>query len=161
MNPNKNWPRWVFASLSRHFKDACDEANIPLFIEGQHRNTLKLKDFAELRMDGPTFLQVSKGCWHLKVEINILIQSSMDDKNYHRIHQNVGEVAAMFKDALIAYKKGSGEDDDQSAFGCLQIIQNKASRDYLEINHFGQIDKKTNLVQATVEGHYRMILQGD
>jgi len=158
MNTNPNWPRWIFASLSKHFADAMEVAKIPLFIEGQYRDTDELKEFVELRMQGPTYRQISKGCWWLRVEINILIQFTMNDKDYHRPHQMVGIVAAAFKDAIIAYKKGKGPDDDQTVLGCLQLLQDSRSREFLETHQFGQIDKKTNIIQAAVEGHYKMIL---
>jgi len=145
--------------VSKHFFDAAAAESIPLFIEGQHRNTRLLKDFFEMRTDGPTLREVSKGCYILGLEINILVQSAMNDTNYHTIHQNVGVAAAAFEKGIPVYKKGSGPDDDQSFVGCLQLLQSRESRDYVEINHFGQIDTKTNLMQASVEGHYEMTLQ--
>ena len=159
MSANPNWPRWIFATVSKHFTEAAQEAELPLFIEGQHRSTRKYKDLLELRMDGPTLREPSKGCWYLRLEINILIQSTMDDKNYHRIHQNVGVVAAAFEKAISVYKYGNNPQDDKTFVGCLQLIQNRETRDFIEINHFGQIDPKTNLMQASVEGHYKMVLQ--
>jgi hypothetical protein len=159
MNINKNWSRWIFASLSKHFADAYAAAGIPLFIEGQHRNTRLLANFFELRVDGPTLREVSKGCWIFRVEVNILVQSAMNDTNYHVVHQNVGIAASAFEKGIPVFKKGSGADDDQSFVGCLQLLQNERSRDFVEINHFGQIDVKTKLMQATVEGHYEMTLQ--
>jgi len=156
---DKNWPRWIFASVSKHFLDAASAESIPLFIEGQHRDTRLEKDFFELRTDGPTLREVSKGCFVFGLEINIIVQSAMNDTNYHRIHQNVGVAAAAFDKGIPVYKKGSGPDDDQSFVGCLQLLQNRETRDFVEINHFGQIDKQTKLMQASVEGHYRMYLQ--
>lgn len=158
MNINHNWPRWIFASVSKHFTDAMAEHEVPIFIEGQHRDTVELPEFVELRMDGPRTRQLSKGCWELRIEVNILVTFAMNDRDYHRPHQLVGYVAAAFKDAIIAYKKGNGPEDDQSVLGCLQLLQNSATRDYLEINHFGQIDKRTDIIQATVEGHYKILL---
>ena len=155
MSANPNWPRWIFASVSKHFADALT----PLFIEGQHRDTREFKDFFEMRVDGPTLREVSKGFWVFRLEINILVQSAMDDKNYHRIHQDVGNAAAAFASAIDVFKKGNSPQDDQSYLGCLQLLQNRETRDFLEINHFGQIDVKTMLMQASVEGHYKMELE--
>ena len=157
---NPNWSRWIFASLSKHFYDAYTAAGVPLFIEGQHRDTRQLPDFFEMRVDGPDLHEISKDCYYFRVEVNILVQSVMNDTNYHRIHQNVGVAAAAFAKAIPVYRKGNGPQDDQSFVGCLQLLQNKSSRDFLEINHFGQIDVSTKLIQATVEGHYKMIQIG-
>lgn len=161
MSANPNWPRWIFATVSKHFTDAAAVANLPMFIEGQHRNTRKLKDFFELRMDGPTLREVSKGCWVLRIEVNILVQSTMNDSNYHRIHQNVGILSAAFVKSIAVFKLGKDDPDpdDQTFLGCLNLLQNRESQDFLEINHFGQIEVNTKLVQASVEGHYSMLLQ--
>ena len=155
----KHWPRWSFASFSRHFNDALAAEGITLFIEGQHRNTRELKDFAEFRFYGPRMLNVSKGCWRLRVEINILLQSVMNDTNFHEIHRMVGVVAEAFTTNIMGYKRGNGPDDDQQVFACFDLIQNPSTRNYLEIHHFGQIDKDTNLVQAAVEAHYTALVE--
>lgn len=152
---NPNWARWTFASVSKHFDDR--RAGIPMFIEGQHRDTKELKDYFELRMDGPTLLEVSRGCWKLRVEVNILATSAFDESNYHRIHQNVGILQSAFT-SIEVYRYGTGPDDDGTFLGCLKLLQNPSNRDFLELNHFGRIDIDTPLTQATVEGHYEMQL---
>lgn len=160
MPANKNWARWIFASVSRHFTDELSSAGIPLFIEGQHRDTSTLKDFVELRMDGPRSKEVSAGCWHLRVEINLLVQSSMDDVNYHRIHQTCGVVASAMKNNILVYRYGNTDIEDDSSFlGCLQLLIDQRGRDTIEINHFGMIHQETEIVQASVEAHYKLILE--
>lgn len=153
---NKNWPRWVFASVSKHIDDRKD--GLTLFIEGQHRDTEGLVDFLELRVDGPNFTEVSRGCFHFFVEVNILVQSAMDDSNFHRIHTDVGIAAAALTSSIPVFKYGTGVDDDQSLLGCLRLIQDKRGREKVQVSHFGQIDPVTKLMQATVEGHYEMLL---
>lgn len=158
MAANKNWSRWVHASIGDHFATHFSAESVPLFIEGQHRDTNTEQHWAELRIDGPRLTEISKGCWLFRVEVNILLSSMMDDSNYHTIQQNVGIAHAGFTSINVyRYGLGGGENDD-SFLGCLQLIQNKFSRDYLETNQFGQIDVKTNVLQATVEGHYKMLL---
>jgi len=157
MSINKNWPRWVFASVSKHFDDR--RQGLPLFIEGQHRDTRSLKDFIELRMDGPQFTEINRNYYRLYFEVNILVQSTMDETSYHRIHQNVGIVAAAFSTiGLLAY--GNGPDDNHEQWACAQLIQDTRKRQHLDIFHFGQIDKQLKLIQATVEGHYETYLTG-
>ena len=146
-------PRWFFASTSDHFNK--QKQTLPLFIEGQIRNTRGVKDFIELRMDGPQFTEVSKGYVRIYGEINILVSSVMDDKDYHRIHENVGIVASMFTDIVI-FRYGNRTGDDQTVYGCWKLIQNLAKRQRVEIFHFGKVDAKNNIVQASVEGHYEM-----
>lgn len=154
MSSNPHWPRWTFASVSKHFDDR--RQGLPLYIEGQHRNTREETDYLELRMDGPTLREVSKGCWKLRIEINILVSSAYDEEDYHRIHRNAGIVQAAFENAIDVYRFGTGVDDDQTYVGCYKLLEDR--RDALELNHFGRIDIDTPIVQATVEGHYVMTL---
>ena len=156
---NPNWDRWIFASVSNHFNTLAIAVPLPLFIEGQHRDTREIKDFFELRLDGPRMTEVSANNWQIRIEINCLVQSAMDETNYHRIRQNTGVVAAMFTGIGI-FKYGDGLDDDQSQIGCMILLQDKRGRDFLEISHFGQIEPATKLLQSTVEGHYEMCQEG-
>ena len=149
----KSWPRWCFASVSEHFSK--NTGSLPLYIEGQQRDTRGEKDFIELRMDGPQFTELSKGYWRIYGEVNILVSSVMDETNYHRIHENVGIVAAAFTDIVI-FKYGIYTGDDQTVFGCWKLIQDMAKRQRIDIFHFGQVDVKSEMVQASVEGHYEM-----
>ncbi len=58
--PNPNWHRWTFASVCKHVVDEL-ESSFPVFIEGSQRITsADTEQKFELRIDGPTFTEVSK-----------------------------------------------------------------------------------------------------
>ena len=156
MSANQNWARWSFASISKHFDD--NRQGLKLFIEGTHRDTREVEEYLEFRMDGPTLREVSKGCWKLRIEVNLLVTATIDEEDFHRIHRNAGIAQAAFATGIPAFKYGDGVDDDQSVFGCYQLLQSSSTRDFIELNHFGQIDTNIPLLQATVEGHYQMNL---
>jgi hypothetical protein len=156
-SPNPNWVRWVFASFSDHFTTAFAD-KLPLYIEGQHRDTRELKDFLELRIDGPFAIQVSRGCWKLRSEVSILIQSVMDDKDYHRHVENLGIAQSAFDVCIPMFRYGCRDADDDTFLGQMKLLQNRANRDFLEVYNFGQIDKDRKLMQGTVEAHYQMEL---
>ena len=153
---NANLPRWIFASISKHFTTKCP--SLMLFIEGQLRPTTLSKDWIELRVDGPYLTEVSKGYWKVYSEINVLLSSYMDQKNYHRIHQDAGTVAAAFT-CIEIYRYGIGIEDDQSLVGAMQLVRDTRGRERIQISHFGMIDPDKQLYQATVEGHYSMFLE--
>ena len=155
MSANKHWARWSFASVSKHFDDT--RQGYPLYIEGQHRDTDTLEDFFEFRMDGPTLRESSKGFWILRIDVNILASSTIDDEDYHKIHKLVGIAQAAFEDIPV-YKYGDGPDDDQSLLGCYQLKQSRRKRDFVEAHQFGRIDISVPLIQAMVEGHFEMTL---
>ena len=155
---NKRWARWIKASVSKHFDDRRED--LVLFIENQHRDTDEEKDFLELRMDGPRCEEVSKDCWKIRVEINILCQSVMDDKNYHVIDDLVGVAQAAMINNIPVFRHGNRDANDDGTFlGCLILQQSAENRDFVEANRFGQIDIRTKLLQSVVEGHYVKDLQ--
>lgn len=156
---NSNWARWIFASISKHFDDG--KGSYDMYIEGQHRNTRVLKDFFELRIDGPNICEVSKNYYEIIMEVNCLVSSHMDDTDYHRIHRTTGYVAALYTDIPV-YKYGTGPDDDQSFLGCLVLINDIFGRkgNRLVISNFGIVEPGSDLLQSTIEGHYRMCLNG-
>lgn len=150
-----NWPRWIFASCSYHFEQ--NVGGITMFTEGTHRDTELLPEFIEFRMDGPYFTQLNKNYWHCYFEINILLQATMLDTDFHAIHRLAGTVAAAFTEIQI-FKYGEGLDDDDSLIACANLKQDVRKRERIQINHFGQVEPETKLIQATVEGHYEMHL---
>jgi len=155
---NANWPRWIFASVSKHLNAAVTTA-FPMYIEGQNRNTRDLQNFFEFRMDGPTFKSLTKGSYEAYIEVNLLVQAVLNDKDYHKIHNYVGLCATYLDGTLpiFIYKLGDGVSDDQSFIGCLDLLSGSGG-ERLVVAHFGIVDPKTRLVQASVEAHYRIDL---
>ena len=155
---NKNWPRWFFASISKHFDD---ETTFKLFVEGEPRETWEEKDFLECRTDGPDFVEVSKNIWHATIDVNILVQSIVNNEDMHQIHRMVGEVAEAFTKPLTIYKYGSDDDpvNDGSILVCLELLQNARSKELIIISHFGRINTNQPLLQATVGGRFKANLE--
>lgn len=157
MSANKSWVRWSKASISKHFSDLLTPS-YPMFIENQHRNTDKQPNFFELRVDGPRLLEVSKDCWKLRVEVNILCQSVMNDTDYHIIEDLSGLAQSAFTNAIPVYRYGNRPDDDDSFLGCYIRQDNAQGIDFIEGNMLGQIDVRTKLLQSMIEAHYVMDL---
>lgn len=151
----QHWPRWIFASISKHFD--ANKQTLYLFIEGMHRETRSRKDFIELRVDGPYLTEQSKGYWRNYIEINVLVQSAMDDSDFHRIYKDVGIVVNAFTDIPV-YKYGNQAYDDDSLLGCLKLVADARGKERIQVSHFGKIEPNVPLLQATVEGHYEMFL---
>ena len=156
MSKDKNWPRWIISSIIEHFR--LRRQGLPFFVEGTHRDDIKDADGIELRIDGPNITEENKNYFYLDCEINILISSIINDINFYRIHEDVGIVSAAFTDIQV-FKYGEGIDDDQSLLGCMKLKQSSGDKDKIQVNHFGQISPEIKLLQATIEGHYRLILR--
>lgn len=151
---NKNWPRWVSASFSKHFADhfAAQVPPVHLFVEGDDRDTATKKDFAEFRWDGPRIRKLSKGYYRLFVPVNILCTSGMDDQQVYRLDDTMGVALSGFAQAISVFKLGIGPDDDQSLLVCMVLLNDPIHE--VKTNRFGQVDTTTRVQQASVEGHY-------
>ncbi len=150
MNPN--WPRWIVASVAKHFSTALENI-LPMSVEGEDGPITNDSDYCELRIDGPFARERDKGDWELYIEINVLITSIKDERDAYKIHRNNGLVGQAFIGNISVYRYGNGEVDDSGLEGCL-ILQSQG-RDSLVINNFGQVETDVRVMQSTVEGHYK------
>lgn len=157
--PNPNWDRWILASISTHFKVAIlDVFSLPMFVEGQHRETNKDQAWFEVRVDGPFQRQQQKDCWLLTVEVNCLISTSIDDFNFHDHRQNTGNVSSGFANCINVFRFGDSNPvpDDQTLLGVLKLRKGEEGR--VITTHFGQLEPRVKMQQTTIEGHYEMQL---
>lgn len=156
---NRNWPRWIYASVAKYFTDFCATNNLQLYIESAPIDKKSVQDWIELRIDGPNFSGRSAGEWGVTIEINIVISSAKDQVNGYRIFQNQGIVLEALTTAIPIVKLGVGVDDDQSVITCLQL--KTESKEKLKNSNFGQIDPTTQLMQCMIDGIFYANLQSD
>ena len=149
-----SWLIWCIASINKHFMDRKGPYN--LYLEGDERVYQDEEEFAELRIDGPFILQASRGLYFVNVEINVLIQSHMDNKDLYKLHRAVGVFTKAFTNAICVYKYGDGILDDGSLLGMFRLLTD--TREKVEVNHYGIIKEDVRMMQSTVEGHYRLEL---
>ncbi len=153
MSTRKHWPRWVWASFSKYFADRFETLQIPIYVEGDVRDTAKLSIFGEFRLDGPRISEKSKDYFRLFVSVNVLIQNKMDSPDTHRLHRVAGEAVAAFGRTISVFKLGNGGDDvPGELIVCMNRMDDKLNE--LRVNHFGIVDTAAKLQQASVEAHY-------
>ena len=143
---NKDWPRWIWASLTTYFTSKLN----PLFIEGFDRNTNAESDFYELRINGPVFHELTKDQWLITIDVNVLVTSTKDQNDAYKVHRLVGVAAEAFIKAIAVMRYG---DDPDEQIGCFAL-----SDDGIIITNFGQIDVDVNVLQSTIEATYSMEL---
>lgn len=159
MFANKNWPRWIFASIADHFKAAADENEIPLLIEGiEDRTSEKIRKIshAELRVNGPVVRELSKNYFYLTVNVNVILQSMMTEENGYDIIQDCG----VFLEAMgpfDVFKHGNGPEDDGTFLGCLDLRTDV--NEAVFVAHFGQLNQETRIRESMVGGKYQIFLQ--
>lgn len=151
MSYDKNWGRWITASMLKYLDDNKPSGAF-VYYEGQPRKTNGYDAWYEVRIDGPTARELSKDYWRLEIEVNILCSCGVDRDLYH-IDRMLGEMGALLSDAPGLFKLGDGPDDDQSQLGCLTLNMRDSNEGIIP-HKFGQIEPKTPLIQATIEAHY-------
>lgn len=145
------WSRWTYASIAKHFTTKLNGTHC--HVEGFERETDGKSEWFEIRVDGPFIDEQSKGHFKLEIEVNILCVTT-EGPNAYRIHDLTGMAANAFTYAIPVYKFGAG--GDSSLLGC--YIQRVESKERVKTAFFGKIRPDTEIIQASVEGHYRMCL---
>jgi len=137
----KDYPRWIFASATKHFNDLLAD---DVYIEGTFQQSQDWRDYYEIRFNGPHFEKISNGFWGITFTVDVLIVSVMGD-DFHKIHKMAGEVVAAFT-TMGLFKYG----DDDSFITCAKLASKQ-----IEVNHFGRIDNDIPIIQASVQGTYK------
>jgi hypothetical protein len=151
---NPNWERWCKISINKHFDEG--KGDTECFIEGFARDTDRLQDYFEIRFDGPNIRETTKDKWHLVFEVNVLVVAKIDPSDVYRINRLTGRVQQLFNECIIVRRWGEGPQDDQTVLGYLNLRQPKFANEKVQVSHFGQINPTTDILQASVEGHYEI-----
>lgn len=155
MAADKNWARWLYASMSHHFSERL--APIPFITEGEDQAKQRQQDYVEFRMNGPICTEISKDFWRVEVVVNLLFVCKRSDKNTYKIYQNSGIGLAAFIKAISAKKYGNGLEDTQETFGCL--IRATHNGEEVEVINLGQVGADVFEMQSMVQGYYRMLVE--
>ena len=146
-----HWARWSLIA----FFDAANDVktdDYPVYLEGDIRTTALLRNFAEVRLDGPDFIEQTKNKYRLEVVFNLLVNSKVDPQDLYAIERVMGQFQRAFAKCIPVYKKGGGALDDESLLGEYHLFEG------VDQDKFGIIEKDTQLMQVSLEAHYRMSL---
>lgn len=151
---NENWGLWCKKALIKHFDEK--KGDTTLYVEGFPRNTDSLTDYLELRIDGPYIRENANDQWRLFFEVNVLVVVKENHEDAYRIDRLIGRVSDIFKPSIPVFKYGDQPDDSGEFFGCLVLVPRIQER--IQVSHFGKIRPDTDILQASVEGHYNIYL---
>lgn len=159
MAANKDWARWVFASVATYLKGVADSQTLPVLVEGLNERTTvftQATDRCEVRITGPFTRELSHDYFRLEVIVNVLFQSRYDEtKNHYTIIKKIGVFHEAMDGAIAVYKYGSeAGDDEHELVGCLSPAHGR--NDSIRVMHFGQIDPTNKLKQSMVDARYVM-----
>lgn len=149
---NKNWPRWLLASVHKHFD--ANRQGYPVYFESHDRFTDQETDYAEVRIDGPLVRQLTSDEFHLRVEINVLVASKKDQADNHKLYRLAGVFLAAFTPTISVFRYGDGPDDNGTLLGCLR--RDEDTRQPVEFHYFGQVDPSAALEQGSITAAYEL-----
>lgn len=155
-SPNKNWQRWVIASIAKHFETKFG-GEIHLYMENEDRQTEGQEHYCELRVDGPSCDQLSPTTYRLDLTIDALVVSIKSSRNGYTHEDKIGLVSSAFTTGIPVFRYGIGVDDDQTELGCLQLLPD-VGKDKIVVTRFGQTVPYLRLQEATIEAEYRMLV---
>jgi hypothetical protein len=158
---NKNWPRWIFASLADHLKKVALGLGLPSHVEGldiRSRCFTEAAERVEIFITGPFVTELSRDYYRVFVDVHVVLTCRMDvrQKGY-----NLWTYAGVFQAALDAevpvYNLG-GEPGDFMAsdpsslvhIGCLRPQYGKA----IGVTHYGQVHEVDRVQQIECECKY-------
>ena len=148
---NKNWNRWIYTSIAKHFNTTIATPNsLYLYIAGRSDDTGKKSEFIELRVSPIQTTEISKNNYKINVTIDVLYSVQLVPEDSYRAQTVAGLIENAITDICV-YKYGKESVDDDSFLGGLQL-----QRQPVESNCFGQISSDTRLIQGVVSASLQM-----
>ena len=155
MQADPNWSKWLHASVYNHFSQDDVLNDMKFFTEDMKRDTNRVSEWLEVRIDGPRLEKTGTNNWIMWAEVNLLVSTHKNSKKLLRHQQNIGSVVAAITDIPI-YRYGDEDGDDGSLVGCLQLIQDFHNK--IDVIQMQVVEHAVELLQSMAEGHYRMYL---
>lgn len=136
------WPRYIHASMNKHFKTALDK--ITCWFEGDDKD-FKLPEFVECKVIGPAIKMIAKKQYKITAEFTaqVTVQKGND---LYRVH----DIAGILLDActsMVIFNYDRDTDNPVAQF-CMTPI------DTANMMFIGQQDPKVNVLQAIVTCRY-------
>jgi hypothetical protein len=164
MMAQKDWARWIFASVANYLKQVALEQNLPILVEHLDERTesfMRSTDRAEIRITGPFTQELSKNYFRVYVDVNVLLTSRYDgdSKNAYGILIYAGTFHEAMDMPIGVWNYGGepgdyveGQPEMQKFLGCLKPRPGQDVR----VMNFGQTDLVEKLKQTEIDARYVM-----
>lgn len=146
MSLNKDWGRWVKASLMKYFDD--NKGALYLHSEAMERKTQEKRSYFEVQINGPDGEEFTTGDWHLFVDVNCLVATAKDSADLYKHDRDFGYISSLLISAIPVYQYGDGD----ALLGAL------IRQDGVNTLNFGQLDAEMQVLESSVESRYRLDL---
>jgi hypothetical protein len=160
-----NMSRWIMASCRTWF-ETNKQNNIPIFYEyTRHKNITQnetkheIPQYAEFRLNGPDYRQISANEVWYNIEINVLCSQTLIEGQADVMEMLIGSIYPAFTTCIPVYRYGDpilNALNDSSFVGPLMINDEKDGQ--VNVYRFGQANPDTLFSQTSLEGGYRLKL---
>ncbi len=154
MNEISKLPKWIIASLAKHFKDACVSNILPMYLEGTGRKANTSPNYFEFRLNGPYVNQTLLNEYKIWVTINILLVNTIDEQNHYVLNANEGVILGAFVPSIGIFRFGTDINDDESLVECVVLDPDPGEK--IKVTNFGQLSDHVRVMESTVEATYQM-----
>lgn len=144
----------IVRAIFKHF-DAVRNGLLLHFRPDREEDIDTKTDRIELRVDGP-YTRYFKSYTIHDVEVSLLFTVHLTDKKLYTINTMIDTMRLGFVDVNGLRINIPVLDDNSVLIGCLKLTPIVSGDRELKESHFGQIEGKTRVQQASLEGHYRM-----
>jgi hypothetical protein len=146
---NKNWARWTYASIAKHFSDAMIANSIAFYSEGMNRVTQNT-EWVELRIEGPHQRQLQRHEYILEASVSLIWVKHITQSELQRGEDIKGIILEAMQNICVK-KYGDGAGDDETIIGTLTLNKD------IRCHNLGLVGGST-LIQGLVEASFRMFL---
>jgi|WetSurMetagenome_2_1015567.scaffolds.fasta_scaffold24663_3 hypothetical protein len=151
---NKDWPRWIMASVAKYFSTTCGTIPLPLLVDGIDERISEdvHYDHAELRINGPLITELSKNYFKILVDVNVLITELMTSNSAYDLQTWCGVIAKAMDGPINIYKYGNEDGDNSSWVMCLVPCRDNVPPN--RVMNFGQLGRSDRIRESMIDGHF-------
>ena len=160
-----NMSRWIMASCRVWF-ETNKLNNVPIFYEyTRHKNitqnntVVPASQYAELRLDGPYYRQITANEAWYNVDINVLCTQDLKEGQADLIESLISSIYVCFPICIPVYRYGDPLANVLNDSSFIDGMRRTDERDgEVNVQRFGQANPDTLLSQVSIEAGYRLKL---
>lgn len=145
MSYNENIPKWIYASLAKHFSSVATAVGLKYYPEGLEdpNSEVYQNSNLSLRVDGPWAVEGSSLTDH-RVEVQAFL-TIIGDQNFYTVFDHAGTVAQSLRGVIPVY---TIPENPALQVGCLDI--DRSTEESVRIVNFNRVSTSSNVRQIAV-----------
>lgn len=143
-----DWDLWITSSINQYFSDNL--TTYPIYLEGFTKNPEDNENQFEIRINGPSYINVLSKFVEVNVQVDILIKSQSTARDRYVGNKMKGIAVSVSDNSIPIYKFPEFPD---VLVDCLHPQKD------IDIRNFGPVDSPGSVNYSTVVTDYKTILR--